>query len=332
MTADTVNGSENGARSGAQALTLLAAPLNVAILRGLAQGARGQTELLRLAGSPAQSTLRAQLKRLIATGAVEKQRRNRFPGMLEYELTPSGQDLLAVVDVLESWLAHAPDAPLELGAGEAKAAIKALADGWSATIVRAISAGPRTLTELDRIIGSLNYPALERRLSAMRLAGLLVARPGNGRGTPYAVTEWLRRGIAPLIAAVRWERRHALRTTAPVGRIDAESAFLLAVPLLHLPPGLNGACRMGVEVSRGGDSRFAGAVIGVTDGRVSSCVTASQGNADAWALGSVGAWLSAVIDRDLDRLEVGGDCTLANSLLEQLNRAIFAVKNPATST
>ncbi len=46
------------------------------------------------------------------------------------------------------------------------------------------------------VISSLSYPSLERRLAAMRLAGLIEARPGNGRGTPYAVTDWLRRGIA----------------------------------------------------------------------------------------------------------------------------------------
>ena len=47
-------------RSGAQTLVLLAAPLNVLILRAFADGAKQQAELRRKAGSPAQSTLRAR--------------------------------------------------------------------------------------------------------------------------------------------------------------------------------------------------------------------------------------------------------------------------------
>lgn len=44
MTGNTVNGSENGARSGAQTLVLLSTPLNVPILRALARGRTAQVE------------------------------------------------------------------------------------------------------------------------------------------------------------------------------------------------------------------------------------------------------------------------------------------------
>ena len=329
MPANRVNGNGNRARSGAQTLSLLAAPLNVAVIRALRHGTRRQAELLSFAGSPAPSTLRAQLKRLVAAGVIRTQRRNRFPGLLEYELSEAGRDLIAVIEVVERWLALAPESPLTLGDNEAKATIKALADGWSATIVRAIAAGPRTLTELDRIISSLNYPALERRLSAMRLARLLAVHAGNGRGTPYTVTKWLRRGIGPLLSASRWEQRHPHEATVPVGRLDAEAALLLAVPLLRLPPAFNGSCRMAVEIPGPEGKRLAGAFITVADGAVASCVTHLGGDADAWALGPTGAWLAAIIDRDIDGLELGGDHELASSLLRHLNRAIFDSRESA---
>lgn len=321
----TVNGSGNGARSGAQTLALLASPLNILILHALADGPRRQTDLRRAAGSPAQTTLRAHLRALTDIGAIHRNRRNRFPGVLELELTESGKDLLSVTGALERWLGFAPDGPLELGTNAAKAAVKALADGWSTTIVRALAAGPLSLTELDHIIGALSYPSLERRLGAMRLADQVEARPRNGRGTPYAVTGWLRRGVAPLTTATRWERRHLSTEAVPITRIDTEAAFLLTAPLLRLPDGLSGSCRMAVEIPNGQTRHLAGALIDVRDGKISSCATRLQGSPDAWASGSIEAWLAALIEADSDGLELGGDGRLARTFLDSLHEALFGL-------
>jgi DNA-binding HxlR family transcriptional regulator len=328
-----VKGSRNGAgaRAGAQTLVLLAAPLNSSILRALGGGSKPQAELQRITGAPAQTTLRAQLKKLAEIGTIEKQPRNRFPGVLEYELTQAGRDLLPVITILEGWLARAPDGPLPLGGNAAKAAIKSLAEAWSATILRALAAGPRSLTELDGVIVSLSYPSLERRLAAMRLTGQIEARAGGGRSTPYAVTGWLRRGVAALTAAARWERRHRPRDTAPLGRLDAETIFLLTVPLLELPAELSGTCRMAIEISGGEGRRLAGVTVGVRNGRVVSCATRLQAEAGAWALGSAGAWLDAAIDGDRDRLEIGGDCRLALGAALGINRALFGESAPAAT-
>lgn len=327
MAANPVIGSENGARSGAQTLALLAVPLNCLILQALAEGPKQQAELRREAGSPAQTTLRAQLKKLAEFGAIAKHRRNRFPGVLEYELTAPGRDLIFVAGVLEPWLASAPGGPQALGDSAAKAAIKALVEGWSTTMLRALASGPLSLTELDGVIGSLSYPSLERRLGAMRLAGQVEAHPGNGRGTPYVVTDWLRQGVAPLAAAARWERRHLPEATAPFSRLDTEATFLLAVPLLQLPVELTGNCRMAAEISNG-QRRLAGVMVEVQSGRIASCATQLGGSPNAWVLGSSAAWLNAVIEHDTDRLELGGDCHLARSLLDGLHGALFEAPIP----
>jgi DNA-binding HxlR family transcriptional regulator len=304
---------------------LLALPLNVVILRSLADGSRKQAELRHAAGSPAQTTLRAQLKRLEEIGAIEKHRRDRFPGVLEYELTEVGNDLLFVLDVLDRWLVQAPEEPLALGGNAAKAAIKALAEGWSTTMLRALAAGPLSLTELSGVIGSLSYPSLERRLGAMRLASLVAARRGNGQGTPYAVTAWLRQGIAPLLAAARWERRNVPLSTAPIARLDTETAFLLALPLLQPLGDLSGSCRLVAELTNGAKRRLAGVRVELRDGMIGFCATRLQGDADAWALGPPAAWLNAMIDRDLDQLELGGDGRLARALVDGLHEALFQV-------
>ena len=319
-----VTGSRNGARSGAQTLTLLSAPINVSILEALADGPRQQSEVRRVAGFPAQTTLRAQLKTLTQIGTLERHRRNRFPGVLACELTASGRELLLVLDVLCRWLERAPFGPIDLGTNEAKTAIKALAEGWSTTMLRALAATPLSLTELDSIISSLSYPSLERRLSTMRLAGLVEPRPGNGRGTPYAITEWQRLGVAPLAAAARWENRHLAERSTPLTPLDVEAAFLLAVPPLRLPGDRSGSCRIAAEIPNCAGRCLAGVTVAIgEDSTIESCTTNLEGATDAWAFGSPGAWLDAVVENDLSGLELGGDRPLGRALVESLYDSLF---------
>ena len=47
-------------------------------------------------------------------------------------------------------------------------------------MMRALAARPMSLTELDSGITELSYPALERRLSSMRIAGLVEAQRERG--------------------------------------------------------------------------------------------------------------------------------------------------------
>jgi len=310
-------------RSGAQTLVLLATPLTGPLLRALSTGPKQQAELRREVGLPAQTTLRAQLKRLTANAIVEKRRRDRFPGALQYELTVAGRELLFVAETVERWLERAPGGPLELGGAAAKAAGRALAEGWSTTMLRALAARSLTLTELDSVITTLNYPTLDRRLSAMRLAGLAEACEGTGPGTPYGVTGWACHGIGPLLASMHWERRHAAAETAPVAKLDIEAAFLLAAALLSAPADVSGSCRLAVELRNGQGHTLAGLLVAVNDGRVTSSATRLEGSVDAWASGGLPAWFTALIDGDPAGLELGGDGTLARATVECLHSALF---------
>lgn len=315
-------GRRGGGRSGAQAIVLLATPLNYRLLRALSAGPKQQTDLWGESGSPSESTLRAQLKRLAELAVIDKHRRNESPGVFEYELTASGGELLFVASVLERWLGKAPGGPVPLGDGGARAAVVALAESWSTTMLRALAAGPLSLTELDNLITSVNYPALERRLSRMRLAKQVEALPGNGRGVPYIATEWLREGIAPLTAAARWEQRHTPQSAPPITGLDAEAAFLLAVPLLRAPEQLSGICSLAVELSSDSVDR-AGVTIEMNRGRVTRCATRFREHPSASASGPTSAWLAAMIDGATDRLEIDGNDTLARTLLDCLHGEMF---------
>jgi DNA-binding HxlR family transcriptional regulator len=314
-------------RAGAFALSLLSVPLNAHVLRVLDEEPKSLIDLRRAVGSPPQTTMRSHLRTLTGLQVLERRQQSSFPGSIDYQLGPAARGLLEVAGILESWLADAPDGPIELGEPAAKSTVKALVDGWSTAIVRALSARPLTLTELNKLITGTSYPSLERRLGAMRLAGQIEARSGPSRGTPYAATAWLRRAVAPLLAAARWEREFARTEAAPLSRIDFEAAFLLSTPLLDLPDDCTGRCRLAV-VSRNGEGEpsVAGAMVTVEEGRVVSCVSRLPGEASAWVAGSPAAWVPALIDHETEQLELGGACDLARTIVDELHGSLFRVR------
>lgn len=304
-------------RPGAKALSLLAVPLNVSVLRALEEEGKSLAGLSQAVGHPPASTMRAYLRELTDLGLIERKREAGFPGAVDFGLTRSGEMLLAVGETLQRWLDLAPTGPLVLGTLAAKSATKALVDGWSTGIVRALAARPFALTELHRLLPQLSYPSLERRLTAMRVIGQVEAKRDRGnRGTPYKATEWLRQGVAPLVAAISWERCWIADGVRPLSRIDVEAAFLLAVPLLELPPEISGVCRLAVELRNGSGLEYAGVKLVLEEGRVASCLTRLTGEADAWASGLPTDWLSWGNGFRVNGLEVGGDASMARTVVE----------------
>ncbi len=309
-------------RTGAVSLSLLSAPLNVHLLRALEEGPLALIDLRRAVGSPPQSTMRVYSRSLVEIGALERQRQASFPGTVEYANTEAGNALLGVGGVLEEWLHQSPEGPISLGSTASKSATKALVDGWSSNIIRAIAAKPLSLTDLNRLIPRVSYPSLERRLGALRLANLVEPYPGEGRGTPYRATSWLRRAVVPLTAGAWWERRYLV--DAPVvGRLDVEAAFLLAIPSVDLPDGTSGKCRLAVELQGGSSPIFAGVLVNVEGGKVISCSSRLEGDAEGWASGSAASWMRRMGGMDAD-LEIGGDAELARSLIEAIRQSVLA--------
>lgn len=316
-------------RAGALALSLLATPLNREILDELSRGPRRLSELRRQSGSPPQTTLRARLRQLAEMGIVAKRRLNLLPGVREYELTSSsGRELLFVATTVDGWLASAPEEPLSFSGEGGRAAIRALAESWSSTMLRAMAAGEASAADLDRQVGRLSRASMERRLGELRAAGLIASREAEGGQTSHEITDWLRKGTAPIAAAARWERRHIPHATAPIRPIDAEAGFLLAMPLLKPPPDLSGSCRLGVEFGTGKERCLAGVTVEVGDGRVVSCTTRLESSPAAWATGPPEAWLRTAIEANPNRLELGGDRRLVRGLIDGLNQALFGPVRP----
>lgn len=303
---------------------MLSTPIVVDVLEALAEEPRPLVNLRREAGFPPQTTMRGYLRELTEAGVVERHRSNEFPGPVAYELTDSGRGLLEAAFLLAAWLGNAPQRPIAFGSSEAKYAVKTLVDGWTSGMVHVLAAHPLSLTELNNVISSLSYPSLERRFAAMRRLGLLESAPRNARGTPHTVTTWLRQAVTPLVAAARWEQCHLREKADPVSGCDIEAAFLLSIPLLHLPEDATGTCRVAVQVKKNGTlGGVVGAMAELRTGTVSSCSAQLEGSADAWASGPAAAWLTAIANEDPRGLELGGESRLATALVEGLHGAML---------
>jgi len=310
-------------RIGARALDLLAVPLNGMIVRALARGALRQSDLRRELGNPAETTLRGHLARLEELGAVQRRVWAGGPQFARNELTATGIDLLIVTRALEGWLSRAQQKPIRLGTVQAKGAVRALVGAWNSMLMRVLAAKPLTLTQLDRLIGPLSYPALERRLGAMRTTGLAEATPGQ-RGTPYTITHWARLAAGPIIAAAFFECLR-MADAAPIAGIDVEAAFLLAVPIAPLPADTDGVCMLAAEMGPAGSNgnRYAGVEVTIDRGRIVSCTTKRAVETRNHAVGPGLAWLEALIYRRPDRLQIGGDSHLASNLIHGVHEQLF---------
>jgi DNA-binding HxlR family transcriptional regulator len=319
--------SEGEIRAGSRVLALFESPLNTQVLRAHADGPKRVTELQRLFGSSAQTTVRAAVTGLCAIGALSK----RSVGASSHTataLTDAGEEMLCVAAEVETWLKRCPDGSIAPAGEGAKGAVKALGGGWSSALVRVLANRPFTLTELDGLIPGVSYSSLERRISWMRRSGQIEPAEKAGRGTPYVVTDWLRYAIAPLSAAGRCERRHLGEGAGPITAIEVEASFLLAVPLAPLPKSAGGSCMLAVQTDPREpgqeEPKLAGVTVEVERGRVVSCAPEICAEPATWAVGAAETWLDLVIDGRIENLRIGGaDPQLALDLVTGMHFALF---------
>lgn len=310
-------------RTGCTVLALLARPLCAPVLRAYLDGPLTISGLSERIGGVSRARLRREVVGLRNVDALERHVLERMPYTVENELTDAGRGILAVAESVEAWLSRAPHGPIALGGEPARGAIRALVGGWESTILRALAAGPLSLTELDSAIPDISYPSIERRLSAMRAARQIEVLTGDG-AKPYAVTKWTRQAVGSLLAAGRCERLHLAEVTDPMTRVDIEAGFLLAVPLVSLPEALSGSCLLAVDTGEDIEMtrRVAGVHVEIENGQITSCVSRLEREPRTWALGTVEAWVDSIVERRFDGIGAGGaEPELVLSLFERLHGA-----------
>jgi len=287
-------------------------PFTLAALYALQDGPQPLEALRAQFGSPPPTTLRGQIRVLTSSGAVEKQRHGGFPGGFDYHLSTPGTELIEVAKALSDWLQGVYGGPVSLTSGTGRRTTRVLIDAWRSGIPHALAASPRSLTELSGLIHDLSYPALERRVAAMRRARLLESTRREGPG-PLRITKRLRLGVRPLAAAWRWESRWGWDAPAATAE-ELDTALLLALPLVELPISITGTC--GLKV---GDSP--GLSVVIEQGAVT--VRRKQAGApEACGAGGIDAWIAAILDGHISALRLAGDELLASELLTGMHKKL----------
>jgi DNA-binding HxlR family transcriptional regulator len=283
-------------------------------LSGDSSDVRAGAHSLRLATEP--------VKRKILLGMVNRDL--RWTDGQVYTMSPGGREAVFVGGVAERWLEGALGGGLAIDGDRAQATLGALIDGWSATIVHVLATAPATRGELETRIEGLPKRVLRGLLARMRATGLLATPPGaEDEEGPYAPTDWLRAGLAPLLAAARLELREPLEGAAPPTPLDVEAAFRLALPLLRLPEDASGSCALAVELDPAAAEEPCGLTARVKKGRVTGVEPRLDSKAGARAEGAAVDWLDTVIEPGPKRVRTSGDRLLAGLILVELHKALF---------
>ncbi len=225
-----------------------------------------------------------------------------------------------IAATLERWLGRRPHGELILDR-EGGGAVAALVGGWSGTITHALAREPLSPAELEARVPGLSREAIAEYLKVARWSGQVEQLSEDGE-TRYALTDWGRGCIGPIIAAVRCERHHPDENIEPPDVLDVEAAFDLVLPLLHLPKHIEGSCRLGVRIPEG-ESPLAGATAEIAGGRVVSSSPLLAQGARNWATGSPLDWIETVVDPHRERVSAGGDLRIARSLLAAIHETLF---------
>jgi DNA-binding HxlR family transcriptional regulator len=322
--------SEEEVRAGTRVLSLFVSPLTARVLRAHVDGPKRLADIQATVGMAAESTVRATVSNLCEVGAIVKESVGNSSQAVETHLTEAGEEMVFVADVIDTWLTRAPGGPIPPDSEGAKTAVKALAGGWSSTLMRALASHPFTLTELSALIPEVSYPSLERRVNWMRMTGQIEPLEKEGRGTPYVVTDWLRHSIAPICAAGRCERRHVLGQSGPITSVEVETSFLLVLPLAPLPDHAAGTCMLAAQTDAANGEEeevvpgLAGVMVEVEGGVARSCQPEVSPGPSTWAVGTPEAWFDLVICGRVEDIRIGGRRPqLALDLASGLHYALF---------
>lgn len=312
--------------SSSHLIRLLATESSGAILRALGAGPLRSAQLTDRLAEYSPRTIYRRLDDLEQVWAIEQRRAATAPPTVAYELTvAAGRELLGVLDgPARAWLRRWHQGP----ADEQRWGLLALlADGWDSAIVRELSREPRSLTELG-VVSDMTYHQLARRMTRLAAAGLL-ERIDESRPARYTLSEQARLGAILIASTARWERRHLAGRAQLLLITDVVALLRTVLPLVRLPEQAGAAIVLTVQadVLPAGSQRYGSVRVEVEDGGEIRCVDREDAPPDAWALGSIDAWLLAVIEGDGSKLQVGGERALVEEQLGRL-RARTALLAP----
>lgn len=194
-------------------------------------------------------------------------------------------------------------------------ALDLVGDKWTLLIVRDLAAGPRRFVELQRVLPGISTEQLRSRLNRM-VADEMLTRKRYREVPPrveYELTPRARELMPVLGELARWGYEWAWGPPRESEAVDVGAIFRLA-PGLILPNGSLGTVEL--RVVQGDQNLCYSCTLSHESVSVSEEAPRS---AEARVVGSHSDWVRALSpDRDLSGLEITGDRSLAEKLIQGL--------------
>lgn len=198
---------------------------------------------------------------------------------------------------------------------------------WASGWVEQLSHGPLSPTALTESTSGLTFHQVSLRTHQMKARKLLWESAMGGNGRLYHLTEQARQGMALVAGFGRWRQRHGGLGAGDTGLTtpELETVLRVALPLVEAPGHEGSSIKLGI-VGAAGENRANDSRTLV--GKVSRNGSIRWGEdvgieADSWAVGTVGVWLAAILDRNRGRMRVGGDLHLVDRCLKQLYEVLW---------
>lgn len=295
-------------------LRLLSGGAAEAILLALGDGPM-QTKVLthRVRGYTARTVYR-YLPKLAELGLVERDDEPSGQAKVINTLTPeAGRDMCAVVErFARASATRLPGGQVELGMW---GSLGLLADLWDAGVVDALSRGPRSPTELVQNQRGLSYHQVNRKVGQFKEAGFLSeSKRSRHRQRTYSLTEKARRTMALVADVGRWRDRYPSEFGED-GLTPGEMATILRACMPLATATRHAGKELHIRVTGQSPEADFGARLDEE-----GCVQLSeqpQGSIAAEAEGDLGAWLSALLEGELE-LDVEGDEALVADCLNDV--------------
>jgi len=305
-------------------LKLLGNGANGPILTALGPRSLRTKKLTEKVPAFAPRTVYRHSRRLAELGLVDREEVAGVPSTVIHSLSPAGRDLCRLVD---SYAEAALPWATGPGTGDGIWMVCGLlGEMWTYGWIEELSQGGRSATELAEATAEMTFHQVSRRTHQLLSWSLLYGSTAQGRRKRYQLCDQTRHGVALIAGLGRWRQKH-VEGEADRGMTVGEMATVLraSLPLLQLPEHEERSIEIGVVGTTGLDGQRGSAALTahVGAGGAVRCVK-EKGSEDAWGIGAVGTWFSALLDGDCTQMRTGGDGEFFESCVKQLHEALWA--------
>lgn len=311
---------------GVRALKLLAEEWMVAVLGGLADGARRPAELERRLPDAGHSVVMRRLRHLLdgelvtcehRPGRPPHARSAPVPHQAHYYLTDAGRTLLDLIAEASRW-EQTWCSQVERRGPAGALAIALTADEHMREITLLLADGSLCTTDLDGRTHGLCRSALRRRLRDLVLAGLLERRE-RGRAPLYELTDGARHLALVAMLAGRWEWQWS-RPEHPAPGRDLSRLLHMLAPVAHIPEPMVGVCQLHLDMRGADDSDI---YLAVRAGNVLALAGAPEAAPAAIGHATPEAWCDALLLRE-GPIAISGNQALLLAVIGALSTALLA--------